>query len=67
MNDFDGYSNHCPNILAPVTAVMLGANIIEVHITSDKEKNFIDNPVSFDYNELEQMVNQIRNCEKSRK
>ena len=67
MNDFDGYSNHCPNILAPVTAVMLGANIIEVHITSDKEKNFVDNPVSFDYNELEQMVNQIRNCEKSRK
>ncbi len=64
INNFQGYSNHCPNILAPVAATILGAKIIEVHITSDKKKNFIDNLVSFNYNELEQMVNLIRNCEK---
>jgi len=64
INDFHGYSNHCPNILAPVAAVILGTKIIEVHITLDKKKNFIDNPVSFNYNELEQMVKLIRNCEK---
>ena len=64
MNDFNGYSNHCPNILAPVVAVILGAKIIEVHVTSDKKKNFIDNPVSFDFIELKEMVSQIRNCEK---
>lgn len=64
MEDFHGYSNHCPNILAPVAAAILGAKIIEVHITSDKKKNFIDNPVSFDYSELGQMVKLIRNCEK---
>jgi len=67
INDFNGYSNHCPNIIAPITASILGANIIEVHITSDKKQKFIDNPVSFDYNELEQMVNQIRNCERIKK
>ncbi len=67
ISDFNGYSNHCPNILAPITASILGAKIIEVHITSDKNRDFIDNPVSFDYNELEQMVNQIRICEKIKK
>ena len=63
MNDFDGYSNHCPHFLAPLTAVILGAKIIEVHITSDKSKNFFDNNVSFDYDELENMVRLIRLAE----
>lgn len=64
INDFDGYSNHCPNILAPVAAAILGAKIIEIHVTLDKLKNFIDNPVSFNFDELQQMVSLIRNCEK---
>jgi len=58
--DFDGYSNHCSNTLAPLVASILGAKIIEVHITSDKTKNFIDNPVSFDYIELNKIVKQVR-------
>ena len=66
-NDFDGYSNHCPHILAPLTAVILGAKIIEVHITSNKSKNFFDNNVSFDYNELIELVNLIRIAEKIKK
>jgi N-acetylneuraminate synthase len=60
INNFNGYSNHCPHFLAPVTAVILGAKIIEVHITSDKSKNFVDNNVSFDYDELENMIKLIR-------
>ena len=60
MSDFDGYSNHCPHFLAPRTAVILGSKIIEVHITSDKSKNFVDNNVSFDYVELENVVKLIR-------
>lgn len=60
MNDFDGYSNHCPHFIAPLTATILGSKIIEVHITSDKSKNFVDNNVSFDYVELESMVKLIR-------
>lgn len=64
MKNFDGYSNHCPNIIAPTAATILGSKIIEVHITSDKSLNFVDNNVSFDYNELKIMINYIRDCEK---
>ena len=28
INDFDGYSNHCPHYLAPLTAVTLGVEIL---------------------------------------
>jgi sialic acid synthase SpsE len=64
IKDFNGFSNHCPYIIAPLTAVILGAKIIEVHITSDKSKNFIDNNVSFDNNELNDLVKTIRFAEK---
>ena len=67
MNDFDGYSNHCPHFLAPLCAAILGAKIIEIHITSDKSKNFIDNNISFDYSELDELVKLIRLSEKIRK
>lgn len=63
IRDFDGYSNHCPHFLAPLTAVSLGAKIIEFHITSDKSKNFIDNNVSFDYEEMTNLVELIRMSE----
>jgi len=64
---FDGYSNHCPYIIAPLTAAILGSKIIEIHITSDKTKSFFDNNVSFDYNELFNLVNLIRQTEKIKK
>ena len=67
IKDFDGYSNHCPHFLAPLTAVSLGAKIIEVHITSDKSKDFIDNSVSFDYKELNELVGLIRLSQRIRK
>lgn len=60
IKNFDGFSNHSPHIIAPLTASILGAEIIEVHITSDKSKNYIDNNVSFDYKELEELVSLIR-------
>jgi len=60
IRDFNGYSNHCPHFLAPLTAAILGSKIIEIHITSDKTKNFIDNNVSFDYSELEKLMNLLR-------
>ena len=63
IDNFDGYSNHCPHFLAPLTAVVLGSKIIEVHITSDKSKDFADNNVSFDYDELENLVKLIRLAE----
>ncbi len=67
MQDFDGYSNHCPHILAPLTAAIIGSKIIEVHITSNKAANYIDNSVSFNYDELTKLVNWIRLSEQIHK
>ena len=64
LSDFDGYSNHSSKTIAPITAAILGAKIIEVHITSDKTKDFADNSVSFDYSELEEIIRLVRLSEK---
>ena len=64
LNDFDGYSNHCLDYLAPISAVVLGAQMIEIHVTSDKKGNFVDNAVSYDSEETKKLVNQIRRLEK---
>ncbi|MCV0393563.1 MAG: N-acetylneuraminate synthase family protein [Nitrosopumilus sp.] len=64
IRDFDGFSNHCPEIIAPITAAVCGARIIEVHITSDKTRSFVDNPVSFDLNELRLLLEYIRKIER---
>ena len=42
----------------------LGAEIIELHITSNKNINFIDNYVSFDYKELDYLIKQLKLIEK---
>ncbi len=59
LNDFDGFSNHCPNLIAPLSASILGTKIIELHITSNKNKNFVDNNISFDYNEMKELLRLI--------
>lgn len=59
IREFDGFSNHSPEIIAPVVAAVMGANIIEVHVTSDKTGNFIDNNVSFNYKDLKELINMI--------
>jgi len=67
LEDFNGYSNHHPHIIAPLTAAILGAEILEIHITSDKSKDFLDNNVSFDYVELDNLVHLVRLGEKIKK
>lgn len=64
LEKFDGFSNHCPQLIAPLSAAIRGAEIIEIHITSSKQKNFVDNNVSFDYNELTDTIKAIRLSEK---
>lgn len=59
MRQFDGFSNHCPEIIAPLVAAIMGAKIIEIHITSDKTKDFIDNNVSFDFKDLKESIHLI--------
>ena len=63
ISNFDGYSNHCPEIIAPLTAVNFGAQIIEVHITDDKSKDYFDNNVSFGYKELDELIKLIHHRE----
>ena len=67
LNDFDGFSNHCRHFLAPLSAVILGAKMIEIHVTSNKDKDFIDNTVSFDTSETEKLITLIRYAEKMRR
>ena len=67
LSDFDGFSNHCIHFLAPLSAVILGAKMIEIHVTSNKDKDFIDNPVSLDTNETKKLVTLIRYAERMQK
>jgi sialic acid synthase SpsE len=67
INEFSGYSNHSILKIVPLTAAVLGSKIIEIHITSDKKGNFVDNNVSFDYDELFDLLKNIRLIEKIKK
>ena len=56
-----GYSNHCSEKEAVLSAVSLGAKIIEIHITNDKKnKEFRDHSLSFDNKNLKDLVNSIK-------
>ena len=64
ISNFHGYSNHCPEIIAPLTAAILGAEILEIHVTADKTKNYVDNNISFDFSELKLLINEIEKLNK---
>ncbi len=55
-----GYSDHTVGILAPVAAVARGADVVEKHITVDKQLEGTDHVLSADPHELRDMVAQIR-------
>ena len=46
--------------MAPLTAVILGAKMLEIHTTINKKKNFVDNNVSFDSADLIELINLIK-------
>ncbi|HUT28017.1 MAG TPA: N-acetylneuraminate synthase [Methanomassiliicoccales archaeon] len=60
-----GLSDHSPDLTAPITAVALGASLIEKHFTLDKAMDGPDHRASLDPVELKQMVEAIRNVERS--
>jgi len=60
MKNFDGFSNHCPDISAPLQVIDLDLEILEIHITSDKGSDFIDNNVSFDYRDMKEIVKYLK-------
>ena len=55
-----GYSDHTIGITAPIAAVARGAEVIEKHITLDKNLPGTDHILSADIYELKEMVKQIR-------
>lgn len=55
-----GYSGHEVGFLPTLLAVAMGAEIIERHITLDKNMIGFDHKISLEPNELEIMVSQIR-------
>jgi len=61
-----GYSGHEIGIIGTLTAVNLGAVIIERHITLDKKMEGLDQAVSLDPNEFSMLVEYIREAEKAR-
>lgn len=61
-----GYSGHEQGIIPSVTASVLGAVLIERHITLDKSMEGIDQSSSLEPQEFTQLISFIRESEKSR-
>jgi len=58
-----GYSDHTEGIEVSIAAVALGAEIIEKHVTLDKNMSGPDHKASIEFKELKNMVKYIRNIE----
>ena len=60
-----GYSDHTEGIDIALSAVSMGAKIIEKHITLDKNLNGPDHKASIEPKQFKEMINSIRNIEKA--
>jgi N-acetylneuraminate synthase len=61
-----GLSDHTLDpVIAPATAVALGANIVEKHFTLDKSMEGPDHEFALEPDQLDRMVTAIRNTEKA--
>ena len=60
-----GYSDHTQGIVIPISAVALGATIIEKHFTLDRNLPGPDHMASLEPDELKAMVDGIRNVERA--
>ncbi len=60
-----GYSDHTCGIEASIAAVAMGAQVIEKHITLDKNMQGPDHKASIESEELHELVKSIRNIEKA--
>lgn len=60
-----GISDHTMELAVPVTAVALGARIIEKHFILDRSLGGPDAAFSLNAQEFEQMVKSVRNAEKA--
>lgn len=60
-----GYSDHTIGSEVPVAAVAMGAEILEKHVTLDREMMGPDHRASLDPAEFAEMVRQVRSVEKA--
>jgi len=60
-----GYSDHTPGIEVPIAAVVLGATVIEKHLTLDRNLPGPDHTASLEPDEFAAMVRAIRNIEQA--
>ncbi len=60
-----GLSDHSMSIIPPVTAVALGAQVIEKHFTLDRALGGADSGFSLNKEEFAQMVTAVRDTEKA--
>jgi len=60
-----GLSDHTLGITAPITAVALGAKMIEKHLILEKNISSPDAPFSLDKTEFKVMVNAVREAEQA--
>lgn len=58
-----GYSDHSQGLLVPISAVSLGASLIEKHFTLDRTLDGPDHMASLEPDELKEMVSSIRKIE----
>ena len=63
-NLISGFSDHTLGIVAPITAVALGAKVIEKHFILDRSIGGPDASFSLDKEEFTQMVQAVRDTEK---
>jgi N,N'-diacetyllegionaminate synthase len=61
-----GYSDHTMGIEIPIAAVAMGATLIEMHFTLDRNMDGPDHKASLEPEELEKLVIAIRNTERAR-
>lgn len=67
LSNIVGYSGHERGIFIPIAAIALGAQIIEKHITLDRNQKGPDHKASMLPQQWEEMVKNIRSLEKSLK
>lgn len=58
-----GYSDHTEGIVVPIAATVLGARVIEKHLTLDKKMEGPDHRASLEPEEFKSMVSGIRSIE----
>jgi len=61
-----GYSGHETGITSTLVATIMGAEVIERHITLDKSMEGLDQAASLDPNEFKNLIQNIREAEKAK-